>query len=91
MNNKETLEVSMSNLAMSFFTNGLMALGEINDPSQSSPSRDLPLAQVNIEYLMLLREKTRNNLTTEENALLGHLINELQMKYLQASKSNPAQ
>ncbi|GIS84785.1 MAG: hypothetical protein CM1200mP16_10850 [Nitrospina sp.] len=41
--------------------------------------------------LTMLREKTKNNLTAEENKLLEQLIYELQMKYVAKTKSTDQQ
>jgi Domain of unknown function (DUF1844) len=46
---------------------------------------DLPLARHTIDMLAILQEKTRGNLTPEENWLLESTLTELRLRFVQAS------
>jgi hypothetical protein len=66
--------------------NVLMLLGQIPDPVTQQRRRDLVQARHTIDILMMLREKTRGNLTPDEEALLQDLLPQLQMAYVQATR-----
>jgi hypothetical protein len=50
---------------------------------------NLAAAQQIIEILALLQEKTKGNLTAEERQLLEQLVYELQMRFIEATKTAP--
>jgi hypothetical protein len=58
-------------------------LGEQPDPLTGERQVHLEAARETIDILMLLRQKTRGNLSAEESNLLDRMIYELQMKYSQ--------
>ena len=43
---------------------------------------DLPLAQQTIDILAMLREKTKGNLTPEEEQFLENLLTDLRLRYV---------
>ena len=57
-------------------------LGEISDPQTNEKNEDLVLAKHTIDTLRLLEEKTKGNLTGEEQDLLKHALYDLQMRYV---------
>ncbi len=59
-----------------------MLMGEHPDPKQASPPASLPQAKEVIEILSLLEEKTRGNLTSDEQAVLTDMLYALRMKYV---------
>jgi hypothetical protein len=48
--------------------------------------RDLGQAKHTIDLLLMLRDKTRGNLTADEAQLLQELLPQLQMAYVSASR-----
>lgn len=58
---------------------GLMRLG-----SEEGPPADLELARHSIDMLGMLQEKTRGNLTLEEQRLLENSLTMLRFRYVQA-------
>jgi hypothetical protein len=66
--------------------NVMVFLGQVPDPASKQRRRDLPQAKHTIDILIMLREKTRGNLTTEEARLLEELLPQLQMAYVSASR-----
>ena len=48
------------------------------------PATQLPLARKLIDTLAMLQEKTRGNLSLEEQRLLENTVTELRFRYLQA-------
>jgi len=62
---------------------GAMAhLGMIQAPDGKRPPVNLPAAKDSIDILAILREKTKGNLTSEENEVLGEGLYHLRMAYL---------
>jgi hypothetical protein len=79
----EMYEASFSVLAISIASSATMALGLAPHPT-GEISKDKNMARFNINLLLMLQQKTQKNLSAEESALLTNIINDLQMKYLQA-------
>jgi len=67
-------------------TNAMVFLGQIPAPGSQQYMRNLPQAQHMIDLLMVLREKTRGNLTHEEEQMLQELLPQLQMAYVSVSR-----
>ncbi len=60
---------------------GLLNFGEANEDTEAN----LPLARHSIDILGVLQEKTRGNLTTEEQRLIENGLTELRFRFIQAS------
>ncbi len=85
-NKKQELpEVNFSMFILSLNTSALVHLGQIPDPLTQEKKVDLPLARHTIDTLQMLREKTKGNLTKEEERLLDSILYELRILYLKAS------
>jgi hypothetical protein len=48
---------------------------------------NLPIARHTIDILAMLQEKTRNNLTVEEQRLLDNTVTELRFRFIQAAEA----
>jgi hypothetical protein len=58
-------------------------LGESPNPETGEPlPPNLPFAQQTIDILDMLREKTRGNLTPEEEKFLENLLTDLRLRYV---------
>ncbi|NPB09485.1 MAG: DUF1844 domain-containing protein [Thermodesulfobacteria bacterium] len=82
---EEWPEVTFSMFILSLNTSALVHLGQLPDPETQEKKVDLQLARQTIDILDMLREKTRGNLTKEEEKLLDSILYELRMLYLKAS------
>ena len=78
-------EVTFSNFVFSLSTQALIQLGEIQDPESKKTLKNLPLAKQTIDLIGMLQEKTRGNLTKEEEALVDSALYDLRMRYVKAS------
>ena len=78
-------EVTFTTLIMSLNSSALYHLGEIQDPETGQTGKDLALAKHTIDTLQLLKDKTKGNLIDKEDELLGHVLADLQMRYVKAS------
>jgi hypothetical protein len=72
---------SFGTLVQSIVTQALFALGEIAIRGQS-PSIDLDSAKHHIDTLGVIEEKTRNNLTPDEQKLIDTALYETRMRYV---------
>ncbi|MBI4495613.1 MAG: DUF1844 domain-containing protein [Deltaproteobacteria bacterium] len=79
-------EISFSSFILSLSTSALLQLGEVPDPSSGTRAKDLPMAKQTIDLLGMLKEKTRGNLTSEEDQLLEHLLADLRWRYVRESR-----
>jgi len=66
-------------------TQALFALGLLEVKGQEKREPDLELARYSIEMLETLQEKTKGNLTQEEQKVLENTLNELRMGYVAVS------
>jgi len=66
-------------------TQALFALGLLQIKGQEERMPDLELAKYNIDMLQVLEEKTRGNLTKEEEIVLTNTLNELRMGYVKVA------
>ncbi len=80
-------EVTFSSFVISLSTAALVHLGEMEEPESGVKKKDLLLAKHSIDTLAMLQEKTRGNLEDDEKALLDHILFDLRMKFVQASKA----
>ncbi len=78
-------EVNMITFIMSLSSSAMVNLGEVPDPLTGETKVDLELARHTIDVLGMLEEKTRGNLTKEEEEFLKNVLFELRMKYIQKS------
>lgn len=56
-------------------------IGKIPNQVDGKITKDLKAAQVTIDMLLMLKDKTKNNLTKTEEKLLEDTISNLQMNY----------
>ncbi|MFA5624525.1 MAG: DUF1844 domain-containing protein [Bradymonadales bacterium] len=82
----EGRSITFTDFILSLSTNAMAALGKIDDEAFIDYPRDPAMAKTNIDLLVLLREKTKGNLSDEEEKLLQSLLYDLQMLYLQECK-----
>lgn len=80
---QQKFEPSFSTLILSIASSAAMAMGLAPNPQTQKAEKNLELARFNIDLLLLLKDKTKNNLTTDEQDFLAHLINDLQLKFVQ--------
>jgi len=63
-------------------TQALFALGVLQVKGQEKKEPDLEMAKYNIDMLETLQEKTKGNLTEEEQTVLANTLNEIRMAYV---------
>lgn len=68
-------------------TQAILYLGGIADPRTGQPILDLDAARHQIELLGVLEEKTKGNLSEEEEKQLSTLLYDLRMRYVQIAQA----
>ena len=66
-------------------TQALFALGLLQVKGQEKREPDLEMAKYNIDMLETLEEKTKGNLTKEEETVLANTLSELRMGYVKVA------
>ncbi len=64
----------------------MMALGDIENPLTGKKDIDRVQAKYLIDTIGMLQEKTKGNLTPEENSMIDQMLYELRMKYVAGNK-----
>jgi len=77
-------EISFINLVFSLSTSALIQLGEIQDPVTQQLAKNLPLAKQTIDLIGMLKEKTKGNLSSDEEKVLENILYDLRMRYVKA-------
>ena len=77
------------NVITMFASSAWCQLGKIQNPANGKIEKDLKGAQITIDMLLMLRDKTKNNLTKKEEEMLTSMISNLQVNYAdEISKAN---
>jgi len=75
-------QINFATFIFSLNSSTLVHLGVIEDPATSQKIKSLPLAKQTIDILGILEEKTRGNLTEDEENLLKHILHDLRLMYV---------
>ena len=74
-----------SSLVSMLGTQAFYAMGFIRTREDEAPVQDLKMAKYNVDLLGVLQEKTKNNLSDEDQKLLDETLQQLRMAFVQAS------
>lgn len=75
-------KIDFSTFVLSINSSALVQLGLIEDPASGQKTKNLPLAKQTIDLLAMLEEKTKGNLTNDEENILKNILYELRMLYV---------
>ncbi|MDR2811934.1 MAG: DUF1844 domain-containing protein [Endomicrobium sp.] len=83
MSKQELLEINphLFNLLTMFSSSAWCQLGKMQNPVSGKIENDLKGAEVSIDMLIMLRDKTKGNLTKKEEEMLSSTISNLQINY----------
>ena len=82
----QEFELNFSTFVLSLTSSAFYHLGDIPDPTTGQKQENLPAVKQTIDILIMLQDKTKNNLDAEEAKLMEQLIYELQLKYVAKTK-----
>jgi len=77
---------SFSLLVTTFASQGAVAFGLIPNPIDGKTEVRLELGRHAIDMLDILEQKTKGNLTPDEAQFLEHVLHQLRMGFLEATK-----
>jgi hypothetical protein len=78
-----------ANLVMFIASPAAAALGMTEHPGLPAGEVDLPLAKHCIDLLVTVQQKTRGNLSAQEQQIIEGLLAELQMQYVSLANTRP--
>jgi len=80
-------EANFETLISTLATQALMAMGAIADPMSGQRFLHLDLARHHIDMLNVVHEKSKGNLSEEEDKLLASTLYELRQRYIETVKA----
>lgn len=83
---KELPAIDFLTFIVSMSHSALLHLGDAPDPATGTREQNLPLARQTIDLLAMLQEKTRGNLTGDEERVLSQAIYDLRMRFVEVAK-----
>ena len=66
----------------SISSTALLHFGDIPDPITNKKEKNLPMVRQTIDIIDTLKEKTKGNLTPEEENLIDNILYDLRMRYI---------
>ncbi len=87
-NHKETeqLKIDFTTFISSLYMSAIVSMGLMPDPVTKEKKKNLNFSQQTIEILQILKEKTKGNLSEQEDKFLSDCIYNLMMQYVEAAK-----
>ncbi len=79
--------IGFSTFLLGIASSALIHLGAAPHPETGRTEKVLPLAKQSLDLLVMLRDKTQGNLSAEEETLFKNLLADLQIRYVEASRT----
>jgi Domain of unknown function (DUF1844) len=79
--------VDFATFVLSLSHSALVHLGQAANPDTGRIDQSLPLARQTIDLIAMLEDKTRGNLSGDEERLVGQILFDLRMRYVELTKS----
>ncbi|HEY1089157.1 MAG TPA: DUF1844 domain-containing protein [Archangium sp.] len=80
-------QLSFSAFVLGLASSALIHLGAHENPETGTMTVDLVLARQSIDVLAMLREKTRGNLTADEEHLFNSVLADLRLRFVEKSNA----
>lgn len=84
----EDMPINFATFIISLGDSAMIHLGAIPHPATGERSPDLRAARQTIDILGILEEKTRGNLSDEEQKLMSNLLYALRMQFVQTGQGS---
>jgi hypothetical protein len=78
--------IEFNTLVLGLASTALIHLGESPHPETRNTEKNLVLARQTMDLLALLREKTRGNLTAEEEKFFDAVLADLRLRFVEATR-----
>ena len=82
MTDQEKYQMLFIQLISSLHAGALQEMGKMKNPATDKIEKNLEQAEFTIDMLDMLKEKTKGNLTAEEEKFFGTVISELKLNYV---------
>ncbi len=79
------MKMDFSNFVLSLNASAIMHLGDIPDPNTKQREINIPAAKHTVDILEILQDKTKGNLSDEEQNLIDDVLYSLRLRYVQAT------
>jgi hypothetical protein len=80
-------QIDFYTFIVSLGSSALVHLGDAPHPeTRQAAAPNLTLAQQTIDVLAMLREKTKGNLSADEEQLFDHLLRDLRLRFVERSR-----
>ena len=79
--------VDFATFILSLSHSALVHLGEAPNPETNQVEKNVTLARQSIDLIAMLEEKTKGNLTGAEERLIGQILFDLRMRFIELEKS----
>jgi hypothetical protein len=79
------VSLTFTSFIMSLSTSALIYLGQVPDPVTGKTAADIVGARQTIDLISLLKEKTKGNLTPEEESFIEAVLYDLRMLFVKAN------
>ena len=76
--------IAFSTFLVGLASSALIHLGAAPHPETGQTATNLELARQTLDLLSLLKEKTRGNLTADEERLFENLLTDLRLRFIEA-------
>ncbi len=84
---KELPAIDFLTFVVSMSHSALLHLGDAPDLATGALEKNLPLARQTIDLLAMLQDKTRGNLSGDEERVLSQAIYDLRMRFVEVAKA----
>ena len=78
--------IDFATFILSLSHSALMHLGEATNPETMQVEKNLALARQTIDLIGMLEEKTKGNLTGDEERLVGQILFDLRVRFVEIQK-----
>ncbi len=79
-------KIDFATFIFSLNSSALVHLGVVEDPISKKNMKNLPVAKQTIDIIGMLEEKTRGNLTSDEENLLKNILHDLRLMYVKGKE-----
>ena len=80
--------IDFSTFVLSLSSSAAVHLGLVPHPENQTVARNLTMAKQTIDILTILQDKTKGNLTGEEERLIGEVLYNLRIAFVRESKKS---
>lgn len=87
---KKQVEANFLQFISGFAVQTLVHLGSMSNPMSGEIAVDLPNAKYSIDMLGIFQEKTRGNLTPDEEEYLSNMLRDLRLQYVTVQERESA-